>query len=399
MKKEEIDQLLQTIPGAQRAADGVILQNEDGSIIHFQGIISSTETEGLTPEETFFLAFCAKREILRMRSITSAHDYLLRTRAMAIVDSPRSVRVMRKRRDIYESPGRPWALTHYYHSLDFYHKSYIALLSRSHAKTLKSIPAGLVAIVEANAACIASFAGEIVVVSESLRHFYYFMTIAVFGENFGISIADRVSALCIAYRVMNQSEALDFDLDSRGELPRTAEKKVQALVADQMQFTFGHEYAHYLCGHFSSTNAPLPGNRETARTYAHDLEFEADAQAVKLARQTPAAANRIAHGGMFVLIFLELLYRLRDQYSLCKLPVSETHPMPIDRLYALQRSLGSSSPMSLGDINHSLDVCSQLSDAFSQFLKGSLRSDILTFYGSVYLPSYVSKPRQDRVDF
>lgn len=399
MKEEEITELLHAIPGAKRAADGVIIQNEDGCIFHIQGVISNTETEGLDHEEAFFLSFCAKREIIRMRSITNAHDYLLRTRALAIVDSPRTVRVMRKRREIYESSGRPWALTHYYHSLDSYHKSYIEFLPRSHAKKIKSIPSGLIPIIEANASCIASLVGEIVVVSESLRHFYYFMTIAFFGENLGIKMTDRVSALCIAYRVMNQSEALDFDLDPRGELPKIIENKIQELVSDQMQFTFGHEYAHYLCGHVSSGNTPLPGNREKARAFAHALEFEADAQAVKLVRQSPSAADRIAHGGMFVLIFLDLLYRLKDQYGLRRLPVSETHPAPIDRLYALQQSLGSRSPMSLNDIEHSLAVCTQLVAAFSHFLKGSPRPDILSFYGSIYLPSYVSRIKLDRIDF
>lgn len=266
-------------------------------------------------------------------------------------------------------------------------------------KKIKSIPSGLIPIIEANASCIASLVGEIVVVSESLRHFYYFMTIAFFGENLGIKMTDRVSALCIAYRVMNQSEALDFDLDPRGELPKIIENKIQELVSDQMQFTFGHEYAHYLCGHVSSGNTPLPGNREKARAFAHALEFEADAQAVKLVRQSPSAADRIAHGGMFVLIFLDLLYRLKDQYGLRRLPVSETHPAPIDRLYALQQSLGSRSPMSLNDIEHSLAVCTQLVAAFSQFLKGSPRPDILSFYGSIYLPSYVSRIKLDRIDF
>jgi len=398
MNEEEITRLLQAIPGAKRGANSVMLPTENGGVFHVQGILSSAETEGLSPEETPFVAFCARSEILRLRTIRNAHDYLLRMRAMAIVDSPRTVRVMRKRRQIYESAGRHWALTHYYHSLDSFHKAYIDSLPRVQAKRLKSIPSGLLPIVEANAACVASLVGEVVVVSESLRHFYYFMTIAVFGENFEISMSDRVSALLIAYRLMNQSEALDFDLDPRGVLPPKTESKIQALVFDQMQFTFGHEYAHYLCGHASSSSVSLPGNN-AARTFAYDLEFEADAQAISLVRQKPSTAHRIASGGMYALLFLNLLYQLKERYSLKPMPISETHPEPIDRLWALHRTLRSNSPMTTKDIEHCIAVCDQLVTAFPMLLERAPRADVLTFYGSIYLPSYTEKIKKDRIDF
>lgn len=399
MDEEEVTRLLQAIPGARRAASGVLLQTGNGGTFHVQGFLSDMETEGLTAEEAIFVAFCARNEILRLRTIKNAHDYLLRMRALAIVDSPRIVRVMRKRRKIYESSGRPWALTHYYHSLDSFHKAYIEYLPRTQAKKLKAIPSGLLPIVEANAACIASITGEVVIVSESLRNFYYFMTLAVFGANFEIGMADRLAALCIAYRIMNQFEALDFDLDPRGVLPPRIEARIQALVSDQMQFTFGHEYAHYLCGHTSSVSASLPGNQDAARTFAYDLEFEADAQAINLVSQTPHAANRIAHGGMCALIFLDLLYRLKERHGLKPLPISETHPAPIDRIWALQMKLRSKSPMTDEDIEHSLAVCSQLISGFSSFLESSTRPDLLTFYGSIYLPSYVGKIKMDRLEF
>lgn len=399
MNEEEISRLLQAIPGARRAANGVLLQTDDGNTFHVQGVLSSAETEGLNPDEHFFVAFCARSEILRLRAINNAHDYLLRMRAVAIVDSPRTVRVMRKRREVYETTGRPWALTHYYHSLDKFHKTYIDSLPRAQAKKLKSVPSGLLPITEANAACVASLVGEVVVVSESLYHFYYFMTIAVFGKNFEIATVDRANALLIAYRLMNQSEALDFDLDPRGTLPPKTEARLQALVFDQMQFTFGHEYAHYLCGHTSTTSVSLPGNQAAARSFAYDLEFEADIQAINLVRQTPSAAERVAHGGMFALIFLDLLYRLKGRHGLRPLPVSETHPAPIERLWALHRTLSSRSPMSSTAIEHSLSVCTQLVDAFSKLLEASLRADLLTFYGSVYLPSYTEKRKIDRIDF
>ena len=399
MTEEEIARILQAVPGARRAANGVLLQTEDGNSLHILSVRPTAELKELQPHEYFFADFCSISEILRLRSLRNAYDYLLRLRAEAIADSPRAVRVMMKRRELYEATKRPWALTHYYHSLDGFHKSYIDYLPRTQAKKLKAIPSGLVPITEANAACVASLAGEVVVVSESLYHFFYFMNIAVFGENLEVAMADRVNSLLIAYRIMNESEALDFDLDPRGLLPPKVEAKVRELAFDQMQFTFGHEYAHYLCGHISCGDVPMPGDRTEARTFAHDLEFEADAQAVRLVQQSAGAMRRVAHGALFVLIFLDTLYCLKQQHTLRPLPVSETHPSPVDRLWALQKTLGARSPMTDGDIRHALDVCGQLIEAFPWLLKSADRPDVLTFYGSIYLPSYMGKPKLDRIDF
>lgn len=399
MKENDIAKILQQIPGSRRAANGVILKAGDGVALHLQGMLSKEETKGLSGDEIFFVAFCARSEILRLRTIRNSHDYLLRLRALAIVDAPRTVRVMRHRREVYESSGRPWALTHYYHSLDAFHKNYIEALPRNQAKKVKQLPSGLVPIVEANAACVASLVGEVVVVSESLSHFYYFMTIAVFGENFRVDWADRVNALCIAYRIMNHSEALDLDLDPRGVLPPHMEKEIQKIVAVQMQFTFGHEYAHYLCGHVSSATAQLPECQDSAKIFTYNLEHEADYQAVKLLHQRPSAARQVAFGGMFAFIYLHLLNQLKAQYGLKALPVSETHPSPFDRLWSLHRRLRSSSPMTDEDIDHSLRVCDQLVEAFSSYIAGAQRSDLLTFYGSVYLPGYTDRIKIDRLDF
>ena len=128
LSDEFIQNILQTVPGSKKAAQGVLVPTEDG-FLHLKGMTPKKETEGLSIEERFFSPFCSKKEIIRLRSINGPHDYLLRLRANAINDSPRAVRVMVSRREKYEESGRPWSLSHYYHSKDYYHKSYIKLLN------------------------------------------------------------------------------------------------------------------------------------------------------------------------------------------------------------------------------------------------------------------------------
>lgn len=399
MDDAETERLLKAFPGSKRAAQGVILKLDDEHTFHVLSVRPQAESAGLDVRESFFIPFCAKSEILRLRSLRGPHDYLLRIRAEAIVNSPRTVRVMMKRRELFEATGRPWALTHYYHSLDSFHKIYINNLQKAASKALKSIPSGLVPITEANAACIGSLTGEVVVVSESLYHFYYFMTIAVYGGKLELAFADRINALLIAFRIMNEAESLDFDLDQRGILPLKIERRLQVLVHDQMQFTFGHEYAHLLCGHASTGTIAMSGDSADARTFSHGLEFEADAHAIRLVQHNALTEGRIAHAGLSVLVFLTLLHRLKGIYSLRPLPVSETHPDPIDRLWAIRGFLGQRSPLDDNEIKGILADCTQLLDAFPHLLASANREDILTFYGSIYLPSYIGNPKLDRIDF
>jgi hypothetical protein len=312
MDESQIKDLLQKIPGAKRAANGVIIPGEDGSFWHGVNILKKEETDGLTQEETFFVGFCAKSEIIRLRSLKTAHDYLLRIRAYAIVDKMRAYRVMLARKQKFTATGKPWSLSNYYHSKDYFHKSYINRLFSRDSRRLKRLPAGLAFIQEANAVCMRSLLGDVVVVSESLEYFYYFMTIAFYGGNFSIPIQDRSHALLIATRIMNGSEALDFEIDSRGSLPDEIEKQLQVLVSAQMEFTFGHEYSHHLLGHLDQPSTKLMAvhgltdetSIEKMAVYSHDFEFQADLHALKIIEHDKRAFPLTAMGAFSVFLYL-----------------------------------------------------------------------------------------------
>ena len=404
MDESFIEKILSTVPGAKRAAQGVILPGNDGTFFHVLNVHDSKTLDGLTQDEHFFTAFCAKSEILRLRELRGAHDYLLRLRANAIVDSPRAVRVMTARRKFYESSGRPWSLTHYYHSKGEYHKSYIGNLKRSDAKTLRNIPSGLAFVSEPNALCIRSLAGDVVVASESLEYLYYFMTIAFYGPQLGIKLIDRADALLIAIRIMNEAEALDFDIDPRGNLGHELERTLRGLVKAQMQFTFGHEYAHLLCGHLSSPDVSNDTISTTdllkgLRTYSHGIEHQADYFALKHIEHNHNTYRTVAQGAFSVLLYLHFLQEVQELCGLKVFSVSTTHPAPKDRIIKLHTSLGKKSPLNEKILADMFSVSNELSETLAHRLKHANRKDILTFYGSIYLPSYVSRPKLDRYDF
>jgi len=407
MDEETINRIISTVPGAKRSAQGVVFPTPDGGLFHLLGIQDSSETAGLTHEEKFFVAFCARKEILRLREIKNPHDYLLRLRANAIVDSPRLVRVMAARKSEYEKLGRIWSLTHYYHSKDSYHKSYIENLQKGNAKIAKKVPSGLTFSTEVNAMCIRSFVGDVVIASENLEHFYYFMTIAFYGESLGIKLIDRADALIIAVRLILGSEALDFEIDPRGILDDTTEREVRELVQNQMKFTFGHEYAHLLCGHLSEPDMIIklnafpntPANEQKLKVYNHQLEFEADIFSLKNIESNYNTFTSVSRGALSVLIYLHFIEAVSD---FCKMPqfsVSLTHPTPTDRIKNLQKGLGSKSPLSEEMITDAFDTSKKMVNIFHRRVSNSDREDILTFYGSVYMPSYMKKVKRDRYDF
>jgi hypothetical protein len=406
MNDEAFSAMLKNIPGAKRAEQGVILPGEDGGFMHVQNVYSAKDLEGLSSDEQFYFAFCSKNEILRLRGLRNAHDYLLRLRANAIVDSPRAVLVMSARRSKFKQCGKPWSLSHYYHSMDHYHKSYISQLSKNHSKTLKSIPSGMSLISEANAVCIRSFAGDVVVVSETLEKFFYFLSIAFYGDQLDIELIDRVDASLIALRIMNGTEALDFDLDPRGELPEKIERYLSNLVKHQMQFTFGHEFAHLLRGHLLIPDTQMYINAHNGseklevdfKVYEHEFEFEADLYSLKHITQKGTAFNAIVHGAFSVLLFLDFLDNARREFGLAGLSFSKTHPTPKERITRLQDGLGRKSSINSEELSNSYQVTGELLDALKYRVSDD-QEETFGQYGSVYLPNYTSKLKRDRFDF
>lgn len=167
---------LDTVPGSRRAATGVIVDRRDGRSHHIMGLIRPDPE--LTERENLDLAYASKNEVVRLRELRTPHDYLLRVRLEAIAASPRAVRTFRKRRAQFEERGRRWTLTEYYNAQNTDAKRYVSRLSRPDQRIVKAIPYELAPIDEANAVARKTVLGDVLMVAENLRYFYYFMNIA-----------------------------------------------------------------------------------------------------------------------------------------------------------------------------------------------------------------------------
>ena len=392
MDENDIRLFLDMIPGAKRAAEGVVVELEEGGMLHYTGV--NPVDPDLTHDELFYVGFCSKNEIMRLRSLKTSHDYMLRIRAEAIVASTRIQRTFRHRRRLFEEKGRLWSLMDYYNAQNADAKRYIARLKRPHQRLIKAIPYGLAPLDEANAIAMRSLLGEVVLVSENLRFFYYFMNIAMYGAHSALQIGDRVDAAIIALRVMRASESFDFDLDPRGTLPLELEREIQNLCGRQMEFTFGHEFAHYLEGHLADV---MP--EKDLRVYSFDCEFTADRQAVTLAGSDKAARTLLSQGAYDVLLYLHFLELAADRGLMPKFSVSATHPPALERLRHVREKLDDVRQPDRAVLGGNVREIRRMVDFVEKRVEVSDRSDLLTFYGSMYLPSFTKRLREDRIEF
>lgn len=398
MDEKKIKELLKSIPGSRRTSNGIAIDLENGMVYQIYDILSKESTKDLSTDEHLFVAFCSRKEILRLRNLKSADDYLLNLRAKSIVDCPRKTRVMRARRKKYEERGKPWSLTAYYHSRNHYHKDYLKLISNENRRRLTSIPTGLAFISDPNAICIKSMLGEVVAASESLEYFYYFMTLGIFGHHFKIDMADRINALLIGIRLMIGTEALDFDLDPRGHLPIEIERKIRSQVAGQMHFTFGHEFSHILLGHLPDNSSSPNGSN----VFGQGLEFDADLSAINLVSNNEKMRQRLAYSAYHVFHFLDFLYEFLKTRNHPSVTGSSTHPPPRDRMVNLATSLKKSAVVPANDLIQSLENSLSFIEPLNRHIENAsneLKLDALNFYGSLYLPNYKKKKLKDRIDF
>ena len=177
-----------------------------------------------------------------------------------------------------------------------------------------------------------------------------------------------------------------------------------------MAFTYGHEYSHYLLGHLNDSKLKLMSVFDAANKsalgefaiYEHELEFQADLKAVQSVERNKNASLEVAWGAFSVFVLLNFLIEAERDLGLRRFSVSATHPSPIERVWSLQERLGKKSPYSNQSLKASLESADDLLDVFKRYVMNQqmkFRPDILSFYGSIYLPSYKKEFLRDRIDF
>lgn len=374
--------------------------------IHLQSSFARKEIAGIKPELTFHYPICTIEEIRRIEMPSSAADHLLVLRADAIADSPRLKRVFLERRT---RQPKGWSLSSHFETAAF--ERYLNALPEEMRAACEGVPAGMAFLREPNGACIRSPHGDFIVVSEALRIYLYYMNVFLLARD-DIPMDDCMAALMISLRVMFLTEALDFDLDPRGQLPEEVDGRIATLVEDQLQFVIGHEYAHILLGHLNANSvqqAPLgvfPTSAHSSTRYytpRQQQEFEADVGALLHAKLDEEELAGRLNASTWFFLGLELLYAV-SEYINPSMHAPKTHPEPIDRLLALRKEV-------LGTRNIDADRIYS-DDAISDGIRGvhsvkelllkdfiPYQVDALESYGSIYLPSFRRTELYDRLNY
>lgn len=374
--------------------------------IHLQSVFPMSEIKWIRPTLAVHYPVCTAAEIKRIQYPTTAEDHLLTLRANAIADNPRLKKIFLNRR---ERNKENWSLTSHFESGDF--KRYLSNLTDEQRATCRKVPAGIAFLREPNGACMHSDGHDFIVVSESLRLYLYYMNAFLIGDE-TIQIDDRIAALMIAVRTMLQTEALDFDLDPRGDLPAELDQYLLELVDHQIQFVIGHEYSHLLRGHLKKKmlGAPplgvIPVHVQARFKYytpEQNKEFVADAGALLDPQLNDQQVAHRLFAAMWFFLGLEIFYAIAKCLD-SKLHLSNTHPPPLDRILALRREVLDKRTIDPEIINSDEEV-TQLSAYIDglkkELLKDFVPNNLVAFktYGSTYLPSYRGTVLHDRIDY
>lgn len=378
-------------------------------VLHTTIVFPISEVEGLERSSLFYYPVCTREEIKRIECVANAEDYLLAIRAKTVADCPRLTRVFLRRR---EENIQDWSLSSYYESYDF--DNYISRLPEDMADICEGIAAGYALSREPHGVCISNEHGKIVVVSEALKHFLFYMNAYFAGVIEDLASEDTSACIFIACRTMLLTETQDFDLDPRGDLPDNVKRYCNKIVSDQLDFVIGHEYAHALLGHFGK-DANLTSHSELLMmsdglgredkyfTPRQHQEFEADAGSILHADYDDEECADVLNGAVLFFLYLDIFYAISN-YINPPFNASKTHPDPIERLWALReavlkaRTVDEESLYTNQEVEEWIESMKGIKDHFvNELLPFGIEN--FEFYGSVYLPSYRKSAMIDRLDF
>ncbi|WP_288407715.1 hypothetical protein [uncultured Herbaspirillum sp.] len=384
--------------------------DEDFSI-YLQSSHKYSELPEIDPENLLYFPICRPEEIRRIRPPKNASDYLLAMMANAIADSPRLKRIFLKR---WEANPQSWSLSGYFDRVAF--GEYMRKLPSEKQAICSNIPAHFGFLSEPNGACIRSPHGKVIVVSELLKVYLYYMNLGLLTAlTDDFPQVDAFTALSIAVRMMLQLETPDFDLDPRGKIPTDLHDLCTSMAEGQLQFVIGHEYAHALLGHLDASAAYratvilVPTESGEAREQyvpEYEQEFAADAASLLQVGLDPAALTALTNGATWFFLGLEIL-NASAKVLRPDMAKEDTHPDPISRIWRLRRELlARKSPDRdfTAELYSDTDVASWI-DRVNSIKKVMLeawmpeRLDSLRIYGSIYFPTFRGPALIDRFDY
>lgn len=405
--KDEYRRNLETHPKRHEAATRLYVG--DDAIVYVRNRIPRSILKEIDEKSAKYYPICSIDEIKRIQNTQSAEDYLLKLRADAIVNNPRFVRIFLSR---YRKNPADWSLSSFYKNTPFL--KYVANLPHGEAVKCRRVPAGFAYLKEPNGACIKSEFGNVIVLSEALESFLFFMNIFIFAKGWKISHDDAMAAFVIGAKTMLRTEPLDFDLDPRASLPKKVVKECSRMVRAQIDFIVGHEYSHIILGHLEGNAVEFDTlemlGSETAPqaspkyyTPRQNQEFDADVGSVLHPNYTDEESAQNVDAATIFFVALDIFYAV-DGYINPSINRIKTHPDPLDRIWNLRKSVFLSRPDSQAYSYPEADLLSLLGamNIFKKFLAEEflpVQIELFEEFQSVYLPGYRRQKLHDRFDY
>lgn len=367
---------------------GKVIDLGNGEFFHVFGMHDMTQySEFQDIEEGKYAPFYCPEQIRRMMNPTTAKDVLLKKQADSIVDNIRVERVFYNRYN-YSSN---WDFEHVIDDSIFV--KFKSLVSKEvFFNIIKDIPCGMTYDSDPNGQCIKTQYGNIITISATLKEFLYYMNLFYMGGmQKGIPDDVAIHSLILAIRIMLKIEALDFELDPRGEVPVKIDDELTAYTKGEIFFVIAHEFSHSILNHLDSRNIVKAEDDYVYYNKSQLQEFEADVNAIHILKSFMDEENAIGYAINFFMA-IDLYEQVKEQIS-PSIGHIKTHPESIDRIKHLLEKF----PTSKFNLKMLISMNESIKSVLMDLV--STHYDLFEMYGSIYLGEWHTVNKIDRVDY
>jgi len=367
--------------------------------------MSSDEVEERSP----YLPICSLSETERIISPSNTSDVLLKYRADSILSNIRITRTFERRALTVEEDK--WTLTDQFNDKIF--SEFAESISPEFKRRVNEVVFGTLFADRPNAYCVKTQFGPLIIFSEALYNYLYFLTISTSRHwtAFKTDVQPRTEeySLLIAIRTMMLKESFDFEMDPRGEPPQYLNALIKRVVKYEMLFVIAHEFAHFLLGHLNDNNfrtenlfLELPSEENpkqlvvTFYNVSQKQEFEADRLAIDILK----SSNDI---GQVLLYAVSALSKIKVFESFAnvirKRTTESSHPSTLERREEL---LKIAKGVWTKEEHETYEGLNQLLSNYEKALNRLYKRQPSAFtdYGSMYLDQWrKGRPKVDRLDY
>lgn len=355
-------------------------------------------------QKMWYTTFCNSSEVDRIMKPQNGDDLILQRRADIIADHVRFTRLYCKKA---HQPN--WSLEQSF-SKEHY-KNFLKYLKDEDKERCNDVSFGDIFSDNLNAyAENNEYFGTIIYLNESLRYFLYYMILSTFPFEYPVPESVRIRALIIAIRIYLGKEAMDFEMDPRGKVPKELDSAINYFVEDIMQYIVGHEFSHYLCNHLNNSSnrtffSSLGDKKFQTEIFNIDQkqELEADLKSLTIPVYPSEVYERQYVSSICWFAFLEIAEFASENINPSNRSY-QTHPTANDRIVNIRDN--APQPEKFSESSEALiELLITHIDPLKDFLQYNISTNIEMYevYGSMYLaePNTEWRGREliDRVDY